>query len=77
MMLKAILEGLAVRSKKVHRFSRINGESCRRQALYLDTIIAETCMGTKAIDFEIEDERTISCIPNYFMMMEHIQFEKQ
>ena len=31
----------------------------------------------KGIDFKIEDENTISCIPNYLMEMEGIQFTKQ
>jgi hypothetical protein len=31
----------------------------------------------KGIDFKIEDDSTISCIPNYFMMLENIQFSKQ
>lgn len=31
----------------------------------------------KGIDFKIEDENTISCIPNYLMEMENIQFTKR
>lgn len=31
----------------------------------------------KFIDFKIEDDKTISCIPNYFMMLQDIQFKKQ
>ena len=31
----------------------------------------------KGIYFKVEDDRTISCMPNYFMMMEDIKFNKQ
>ena len=31
----------------------------------------------KGIDFKIIDHGTISCIPNYFMMLEDIKFKKQ
>jgi hypothetical protein len=31
----------------------------------------------KGIDLTIEDDKTLSCIPNYFMMLENIEFEKQ
>jgi len=31
----------------------------------------------KYIDFKIDDDKTISCIPNYFMMLEDIKFKKQ
>ena len=27
--------------------------------------------------FKIEDDKTISCVPNYFMMLQDIQFKKQ
>lgn len=31
----------------------------------------------KGIDFKIENDKTISCIPNYFLPMKDIKFEKQ
>ena len=31
----------------------------------------------KGIDFKIENDSTISCIPNYLMMLEDIEFKKQ
>lgn len=31
----------------------------------------------KSIDLEIEDENTITCMPNYLMMFEDIQFKKK
>ena len=31
----------------------------------------------KGIDFKIEDDSTLTCLPNYFMMLENIRFEKQ
>lgn len=31
----------------------------------------------KGIDFKIENDRTISCVPNYFLPMKDIKFEKQ
>lgn len=44
------------------------------------TLSLNPCLGQvsfKAIDFKIEDAKTISCIPNYFMMLEDIEFKKQ
>jgi hypothetical protein len=31
----------------------------------------------KGVDFKIENDSTISCIPNYLMMLENIKFKKQ
>jgi len=46
-----------------------------RFALTLNNTLEQVSF--KGIDFKIENEKTISCIPNYFLPMKDIKFEKQ